>query len=65
LPAGPICNPGTAALNAAIHPAQTKYLYFVSDKTGKTYYAETYEQQQANCALAGVTPGEANTPSVQ
>lgn len=65
LPAGPICNPGTDALNAAIHPAQTEYLYFVSDKTGKTYYAKTYEEQQANCTLAGVIPGQANTPSVQ
>ena len=33
LPAGPICNPGLKALDAAAHPDQTKYLYFVL--TGK------------------------------
>jgi len=29
LPPGPIGNPGLAAINAAAHPAHTKYLYFV------------------------------------
>jgi UPF0755 protein len=33
LPPGPICSPGLAALLAAAHPADTKYLYFVT--TGK------------------------------
>ena len=30
LPPGAICNPGLAALDAAAHPADTKYLYFVT-----------------------------------
>ncbi len=34
LPPGPIANPGTAALRAAIHPAQTKYLFFVAKGDG-------------------------------
>ena len=29
--AGPICNPGTASINAALYPADTDYLYFVID----------------------------------
>ena len=30
LPPGPIANPGAGALEAALHPAQTDYLYFVA-----------------------------------
>jgi len=34
LPAGPICNPGRAALEAVVHPADSKALYFVSRNDG-------------------------------
>jgi len=51
LPPGPICNPGLAALRAAISPAQTNYLYFVSDATGHSRFSaslkEHNEQVQA------------------
>ncbi|HXC96794.1 MAG TPA: endolytic transglycosylase MltG [Edaphobacter sp.] len=39
LPPGPIASPGVAALRAAIHPAQTDYLYFVSDAAGHTRFS--------------------------
>jgi UPF0755 protein len=39
LPPGPIANPGIAALRAAMHPAQTDYLYFVSDAAGHTRFS--------------------------
>ena len=39
LPPGPISNPGIAALQAALHPAQTDYLYFVSDAAGHTRFS--------------------------
>ena len=39
LPPGPISNPGLAALRAALHPAQTDYLYFVSDAAGHTRFS--------------------------
>jgi UPF0755 protein len=35
LPPGPICSPGLASINAAIHPAQTNYTYFVATGTGQ------------------------------
>jgi UPF0755 protein len=34
LPPGPIANPGANALRAALHPAQTIYLYFVANPPG-------------------------------
>src|SRR5262249_42099002 len=34
LPPGPIGNPGQSAMQAAMHPANTSYFYFVSDGNG-------------------------------
>jgi UPF0755 protein len=34
LPPGPIANPGAESLAAALHPAETKYLYFVAKPSG-------------------------------
>lgn len=55
LPAGAICNPGIEAINAALEPADTKYMFFVTDKTdtSKYYYAETYKEHLKNCKKAG------------
>lgn len=50
LPAGPICNPGRKSIDAVLHPAQTKALYFVADGTGGHVFADTLEQQNANVA---------------
>ena len=44
LPPGPICNPGLAALRAAIHPTRTDYLYFVSDAAGHTRFSATLKE---------------------
>lgn len=41
LPPGPICNPGKASLEAVIHPAESKYLYFVSRNDGAHVFSET------------------------
>jgi UPF0755 protein len=39
LPPGPICNPGMASLRAAMNPATTDYLYFVSDAAGHSRFS--------------------------
>lgn len=44
LPPGPIANPGIAALQAALHPAQSNYLFFVSTNQGAHVFSETYGQ---------------------
>ena len=47
LPPGPICNPGIKSLMAAMHPAQTDYLYFVAasaDPSGQSRFSTTLEQ---------------------
>ena len=46
LPIGPICNPSESSIKAAIYPEETKYYYFVSDKTGKAYFSKNYTEHQ-------------------
>lgn len=37
LPAGPICNPGLASIQAALNPDSTKYYYYALDTATKTH----------------------------
>ena len=55
LPAGPITNPGRLAIEAAISPAVTNYLFFVTDTNGTYYFAATYEEHQANLVMLGLS----------
>lgn len=48
LPAGAICNPGAAAIEAALDPDTTQYYFFRHDNNGKIYMAETISQHDAN-----------------
>ncbi len=51
LPAGPICNPGIDAIEAALEPADTNYKFFCHDSQGNIYLAETAEEHQRNTEL--------------
>jgi UPF0755 protein len=51
LPPGPISNPGRASLEAAFHPADTQYLFFVSDNNGHHRFARSADEHNRNVAL--------------
>ncbi len=44
LPPGPIGSPSLDSIIAAIHPTQSKYLFYLADKGGVTHFSETYKQ---------------------
>jgi UPF0755 protein len=48
LPVGPISNPGDVAIDAAMHPADGPWLYFVTVNldTGETVFTTTYAEHQ-------------------
>jgi UPF0755 protein len=50
LPPGPICSPGTASLRAALHPAESHFLYFVADPraAGHSRFATTLAEHDRN-----------------
>jgi len=54
LPPGPICNPGLAVMEAAANPADTDYLFYITDKTGTNRYARTNAEHNANIKKYGL-----------
>ncbi len=54
LPKGPIASPGKAAIQAALHPAQTNYLYFLNDQDGKLHFSATLEEHQKQMKQYGL-----------
>lgn len=54
LPPGPIGNPGVEAIQDAVTPIKTPYLYYVTDEEGNIYYAKTYAEHLKNVQKAGI-----------
>ena len=65
LPAGPISNPGLAAIKAALNPepdeAAKNAYFFVTDLKGSYYYAHTLSEHNANCKTAAAVNKSMNT----
>ena len=62
LPPGPIGAPGAAALDAALHPAEVDYLYFVANADGSHTFSRTLSEHnravaRARREAAGAGPG--------
>ncbi len=46
LPPTPICNPGKESILAALNPASSSHLYFVSKNDGSHHFSQSYEEHQ-------------------
>jgi UPF0755 protein len=63
LPPGPICNPGVAALKAALAPAETEYLYFVADAQGHSQFSATLKEHATQVESYRRAIGEIPAPA--
>jgi len=48
IPPAPLCTVSLNALNAALHPKKTNYLYFMLNKKGRHDFASSYKQHVKN-----------------
>jgi len=49
-PEAPLGNPGLDSIVAALRPTTSPYFYFLTDKAGKVYYADTFDNHKVNRA---------------
>jgi UPF0755 protein len=56
LPPGPIASPGLAAINAALNPAQSDYLFFVASIQGNHIFSKTYSQHSREVTTHQILP---------
>ncbi len=50
LPDSPIGNPGLLAINSALHPTPSPYLFYLHDSSGQVHYAEDFSEHRSNIA---------------
>lgn len=54
LPIGPICNPGSNSIDAALAPSSNNYFYYVfNPSSGKHLFARTLNEHNANVSKVG------------
>lgn len=63
LPAGPICNPGMASIDAVLHPATTEALYFVAKGDGSHYFSKSLEEHNRAVQYYQLKRGEPPSPT--
>ncbi len=54
LPPTPISNPGLNSLSSVVNPANTDYLYYISDKSGRNHYSKTLGDHNAKIKKYGL-----------
>ncbi|MDO8431302.1 MAG: endolytic transglycosylase MltG [Candidatus Binatus sp.] len=63
LPPGPIANPGLKSIEAALHPQQTDFLYFVARDDGTHEFSKSFDQHRR--AIASIRKASAQSGAVE
>ena len=65
LPPTPIANPGIKSIQAALHPAQTDFFFFVSRNDGTHQFSKTLEEHNAAVQQYQLSKTPATQPATQ
>ncbi len=65
LPPGPIANPGLKSIEAALHPEQTDFLYFVARDNGTHEFSKSFDQHRRAIASIHKTTHPGGTARIR